>query len=210
MISFIYGILLAGSMIMAIGAQNVHVIKSGLSGRNVFFVSLTCFFCDFILMFSGVFLVGSLSDISHGLNITVCILSILFLLYYAANSFKSALNHANKEGIDFSYSGKAEPIYKSILSTLAVTLLNPHVYLDTVIVVGGYASSLIFSEKVYFICGALLASLTWFFSLGYFSRYLKKIFNSRKTWILFDVFVGIFMLIIALNIVIYLIRVLNS
>lgn len=204
MMNFIYGVFLSGSMIMAIGAQNIHVIKSGLSGGNVFFVSLTCFLCDFILMFLGVFVVGSLSEISKSLTILICCLSMVFLAYYAIRSFKSSLSHPDDDNFKLDINENKVSILRSIVSTLAVTLLNPHVYLDTVIVVGGYSSSLNFSSKVYFIFGSLSSSFLWFFSLGYFSRYLRKFFNSRRVWVLFDIFVGVFMIIIALNILIYI------
>jgi len=158
MINFIYGIFISGGLIMAIGAQNVHVIRYGLSGRNVFFVSLTCFLCDFILMTCGVFFVGFVSTLSKLTNALICAFAILFLLFYSYTSLKSAIIKKNLDELSFASFTHNEPISKSVLATLAITLLNPHVYLDTVVIVGGYASSLAIYDKLFFISGALLSS----------------------------------------------------
>lgn len=205
MLNFIKGILISGSMIMAIGAQNTHVIRYGLSRINIFFVSLTCFLCDVFLMSMGVFFIGSVSDLNNYFKIVICILSILFLLFYAYCSFVSALKNKNMDEISFDYSIKKETVRKSILSTLAVTLLNPHVYLDTVVIVGGFASSLTLYNKILFISGALLTSGIWFFSLGYLSKYLSKYFKNKKTWVIFDLSVSVFMLFLAFSLSHYLI-----
>jgi L-lysine exporter family protein LysE/ArgO len=203
-INFIYGILISGSMIMAIGAQNAHVIRYGISGKNVFFVAFTCFICDVILMCCGVFFIGSISNINKSLSIFICVLSILFLLFYSFRSFLGAWKNHDLSDFSFNAFELRETILKSVMATLAVTLLNPHVYLDTVVVVGGYASSLSYQEKLFFLSGSLLASFAWFFSLGYFSKYLGKFFKSHKAWMFFDLFVAIFMLVLAVNLTMYL------
>lgn len=206
MINFIYGVFIAGSMIMAIGAQNAHVIKHGISKINTFYVSFTCFFCDVILMTSGVFFIGSVSSLGKYVNLFICILAICFLLFYSYKSFLSAKGKHDMDMLSSPIVHSRESILKSISSTLAITLLNPHVYLDTVFVVGGYASSLNFQSKFYFLLGALLSSFVWFFSLGYFSRYLSRFFKNNKSWFYFDIFVALFMLILAVNLIFYVIR----
>lgn len=189
---------------MAIGAQNAHVIKHGVSGRNVFSVAMTCFLCDFILMTCGVFFIGSVSTLNKWVNISICILSISFLLFYSFRSFQSSLKSHAMSDVPFNALECRETILKSVLSTLAITLLNPHVYLDTVVLIGGYASSLSYQDKFFFLAGSLLASLVWFFCLSYFSKYLSRFFRSRRTWLFFDLFVALFMLVLAINLAVYL------
>ncbi|MGV3344786.1 LysE/ArgO family amino acid transporter [Enterobacteriaceae bacterium LUAb1] len=189
---------------MAIGAQNAHVIKYGISGRNVFSVALTCFLCDVILMTCGVFFIGSVSTLTPWINIVICILSISFLLVYSFRSFLSAWRNHDLSDFSFNILVHRETITQSVLTTLAITLLNPHVYLDTVVVVGGYAASLSYQHKLFFLSGALLASLAWFFSLSYFSKYLSRFFKSAKTWVCFDLCVALFMLVLAVNLILYL------
>ncbi|EJF90598.1 LysE/ArgO family amino acid transporter [Bartonella tamiae] len=192
---------------MALGAQNAHVIRSGLLGKDVLNTSLTCFLCDFLLMVFGVFLLGELTIINIYVNITICILSIVFLLCYSVNAFIQAYkSKAAYETRDHQLLMR-DPIWKTILTTLAVTLLNPHVYLDTVIIVGDYASSLSMTDKYFFISGALFSSFCWFFALGYLSFYLKNYLNNMKIWQILNIVIGIFMIFIAINIGIYLMKI---
>ena len=90
-----------------------------------------------------------------------------------------------------------QKLSKTALKTLAVTLLNPHVYLDTVVIVGGIGTTLNLQERIYFWLGSVLASFIWFFSLGYGAMKLSKLFMNAKAWRIIDFVVGIFMFYIA-------------
>jgi L-lysine exporter family protein LysE/ArgO len=92
------------------------------------------------------------------------------------------------------------------MATLAVTLLNPHVYLDTVVVVGGVAGTFTSDEKGFFLIGALLASFVWFFSLGYGARLLAPLFKKPSTWRIFDFIIGCVMFFISIGLIRYVLQ----
>lgn len=186
------GALTSGTLIIAIGAQNAFVLKQGLLKNNIFWVSLICFLCDVLLMFTGVLGVGTIINNSIFATVGLAIVGGLFLLLYGFKSFRSAWSSSS--AIDISNDSKTIPIHKTILVTLAITLLNPHVYLDTIVVVGGIAGTLSFDQKVNFLIGALLASFVWFFGLGYGSRWLIPIFKKPKAWKVLDFGIGCLML----------------
>ncbi len=91
MYNFFYGLFLSGSMIIAIGAQNIHVIKNGIAKNNILCIVLICFLCDFLLMSTGVFFVGSISKISKRATLIISILSVFFLLIYGALYFQECV-----------------------------------------------------------------------------------------------------------------------
>lgn len=185
------GALTSGTLIIAIGSQNAFVLKQGLLKNNIFWVSLICFLCDFMLMFIGVLGVGAIINNSILATVGLAIAGGLFLFLYGLKSFRSAW--FSSSSIDISNDSKTIPIYRTILVTLAITLLNPHVYLDTIVVVGGIAGTLSFDQKLNFLIGALLASFVWFFGLGYGSRWLIPIFKKPKAWKVLDFGIGCLM-----------------
>lgn len=194
---FLNGFFLSLSLIVAIGAQNAFIIKQGIIRNYVFLVSGICFFCDMILMVFGVFGVGEFLAQNKILNICIALAGILFVVYYGLLSLKSAFSNNIYQFSQY----KTLSIQKTILLTLAVTLLNPHVYLDTVFVIGATALTFSFEEKILFAYGALSASFLWFFGLGYgalkLSRFLIKITK------IIDIFITIVMFFIAFSLVKY-------
>lgn len=185
------GALTSGTLIIAIGAQNAFVLKQGLLKNNIFWVALICFLCDVLLMVIGVLGVGSIINSSVFATVGLAIVGGLFLLLYGFKSFQSAWSSSS--AIDISNDVKTIPIHKTIVVTLAITLLNPHVYLDTLVVVGGIAGTLSFDQKINFLIGVLLASFVWFFGLGYGSRWLIPIFKKPKAWKVLDFGIGCLM-----------------
>ena len=185
------GIVTSGTLIIAIGAQNAFVLKQGLLKNNIFWVALVCFLCDVLLMCTGVLGVGTVIKNNTFANVGLAIIGGLFLLLYGFKSFRSAFSSSHT--IDISTNPKVIPIPKTILLTLAITLLNPHVYLDTVVVIGGIAGTLTFDQKVNFLIGALIASFVWFFGLGYGARWLIPIFKKPKAWKILDFGIGCLM-----------------
>jgi L-lysine exporter family protein LysE/ArgO len=195
---FFYGLFLSASMIMAIGAQNLHVIRHGLARQPVFWVAFTCFLCDFLLMSLGVFVVGSVGAVNPNIALSITVLAMLFLVVYGALAFKRAYQGDTTLGGDL---GQTKPMtrWHAILVTLGMSLLNPHVYLDTVVVVGGLAAKLLLTEKIFFIAGALVASCTWFFGLAYATRHLLGWLKTPKAGRYFDYFVALVMWALALQ-----------
>ncbi|WP_199770199.1 LysE/ArgO family amino acid transporter, partial [Helicobacter mesocricetorum] len=198
MLLFFKGFLLSLSLIAAIGAQNAFIIKQGISRNHIFIVSGICFICDVILMGFGVFGVGEFLAKNPVINLTIAILGILFVLYYGILSLKSAF--LPQSSFEVSKENKLS-LQKTILLTLAVTLLNPHVYLDTVFVIGAAALMFSFDEKIIFICGALVASFLWFFGLGYGALRLSGILIKMAKVI--DILIAIIMFFIAFSLIHY-------
>lgn len=197
--SFVNGLLLSSTLIIAIGAQNLHVLRHGLMKNHVFVVALTCFICDFLLMSLGVFGVGEIIQHSPRFMSLLMVLAIAFLLYYGYGALKKAIKGEYLLIEQQTSTPPPNTLSQAILATLAITLLNPHVYLDTVVLIGGVSASLNFSAKSFFVGGALLASFTWFFSLAYASRWLVPLFKRPLTWRIFDLFVALFMCFLAVG-----------
>lgn len=185
------GMLTSGTLIVAIGAQNAFVLKQGLLKNNIFWVVLVCFLCDVLLMCTGVLGVGTAIKNNTFANVGLAIVGGLFLLLYGFKSLRSSLSSSS--AIDISTGAKIIPIHKTILLTLAITLLNPHVYLDTVVVIGGIAGTLTLDQKVNFLIGALIASFVWFFGLGYGARWLIPVFKKPIAWKVLDFGIGCLM-----------------
>ena len=200
--SLLYGFITSLALIVSIGPQGAFILKQGLLKNHIFVICFICAFCDVVLMILGVFGLGSIIAKNRAVLVTVGILGVIFLLYYAFLNFKSAFK--NRE---FALE-KSEnlPLKKAVLITLAVTLLNPAVYLDTIVILGSIGSSLEFDEKVLFTIGGLIASCGWFFLLGYGARALIPLFKNRLAWQSFDIAVGILMIAIAASIVNFVIN----
>lgn len=198
----ISGAMISGSLIIAIGAQNLFVLKQGLLKNHVFFVSAICFVCDFILMTIGVLGIGTFISSNPLITNILAILGALFLIWYGLCAFKSAIQGTSSMQVT-SEDPQNNRLMKVILSTLAVTLLNPHVYLDTVVIVGGIAGTLTNEQKLSFLIGAVCVSFIWFFGIGYGARLLTPLFKQKRMWIMLDCFVGLIMFYIAYRLVLY-------
>ncbi|HBO37591.1 MAG TPA: amino acid transporter [Pasteurellaceae bacterium] len=200
--TFIQGFLISGGLIVAIGAQNAYVLKQGLLKRHIFWISLTCFLCDFILISLGVLGLGYLISQSPIASVALSFVGALFLLVYGARAFKSAYV-GNVSMIVEGHEKNDGSALKAVFAALAITLLNPHVYLDTVVIIGGIAGTLSLSEKWLFLFGAIFASGIWFFGLGYGARCLIPLFKRPMTWRILDVVIGIVMWLIAGSLIKY-------
>lgn len=195
--AFLPGFFLSLSLILAIGAQNAFVLRQGLRQEHVFAVCLVCAVSDAILIAAGVAGFGLASHALPWLEPVLRYGGALFLLAYAARSLRSALrNHGS-----LTPSGRqAAGLGATLATCLAFTWLNPHVYLDTVVLLGSISSQ--YDEhKAAFALGAMAASFTFFFTLGFGARLLRPVFASQTAWRVLDVLVGIAMLAIALKLV---------
>lgn len=195
--AFLPGFFLSLSLILAIGAQNAFVPRQGLRQEHVFAVCLVCAVSDAILIAAGVAGFGLASHALPWLEPVLRYGGALFLLAYAARSLRSALrNHGS-----LTPSGRqAAGLGATLATCLAFTWLNPHVYLDTVVLLGSISSQYD-GHKAAFALGAMAASFTFFFTLGFGARLLRPVFASQTAWRVLDVLVGIAMLAIALKLV---------
>ncbi|ENX04751.1 LysE/ArgO family amino acid transporter [Acinetobacter courvalinii] len=198
MTAFFYGLGIGFSLILAIGAQNAFVLKQGLKQQHVFWVCLICALSDSILIYLGV---TGFSKIVVDFPLLVTLAKYFgaaFLFLYGLRNFYSAIQ--NNSGLNPSEIEK-DSLLKIIGMCLAFTWLNPHVYLDTVILVGSI--SVQFADQIYlFAAGTILASWIFFFALGYGARALLPLFKKASSWRVLDVLVGLMMWAIATKLLI--------
>ena len=176
---FIQGLIIGFTLIIVIGPQNLFVINQGLKKNYVFVVCLICSLSDSLLIILGIVISSYLIEISLYLVEILKFLGAGWLILYGINKIKNSFNIGNYGPII-----KIENVKSIIFTTLAFTFLNPHVYLDTVILIGSI--SLNFDDKFSFGFGVVISSFIFFYSLGYFSIYLSKFINDKKKWSLID------------------------
>lgn len=202
--SFLHGLVVCFGLIVSIGAQNAFLLKQGILKQHVFWIAFICFFCDVILMGLGILGLGSLIAQSPLVSLLLALIGAIFLFTYGSRSFISAYRGTTQLLTD--PNTQQSSLKKAILVTLAITLLNPHVYIDTVVIVGGIGGTLSFEQKIQFLTGALLCSCLWFFGLGYGAGMLSRYFEKRRTWQILDTITGLIMYAIALSLVFYAIN----
>jgi L-lysine exporter family protein LysE/ArgO len=182
------------SLILAIGAQNIFVIEQGLKKQYIFLVCFICSISDFILIFLGIFLFQYFGIFFNSL--IELILNILLLVFLAHFIYGKISVQKNK--IYFNKKIKKSSLSNIVIKTLAFTYLNPHVYSDTVFFLGNFSKNFLITNKYYFGLGASIASFLFFYILGYLSKLLSKKLQSEKIWKKINLFIIIFMSIIAL------------
>tara|TARA_B100000475_G_scaffold40262_1_gene26155 strand:- start:1 stop:600 length:600 start_codon:yes stop_codon:yes gene_type:complete len=184
---FIQGFIIGSSLIIAIGPQNLFVINQGLKKNFVFIVVLICSLSDSLLIVCGIYLSNNILSLNTSLITIMKLIGGIWLILYGINKIKNSRQHEiNSNGFNESSFSKV------IVTTLAITYANPHVYLDTVILLGSI--SINFDNKLYFGLGAIFASFIFFFSLGYFSNFLSRYIKSPKVWFYVDNTMGLLML----------------
>ena len=184
---FIQGFIIGSSLIIAIGPQNLFVINQGLKKNFVFIVVLICSLSDSLLIICGIYLSNNILSLNTSLITIMKLIGGIWLILYGINKIKNSRQHEINTN-QFNESSFS----KVIITTLAITYANPHVYLDTVILLGSI--SINFDNKLYFGLGAIFASFIFFFSLGYFSNFLSRYIKSPKVWFYVDNTMGLLML----------------
>ena len=177
------------SLILAIGAQNVFVIEQGLKKQYVFLVCLVCSVSDLILIFVGIFLFHFFNQFFNPIvEFIFNLLLVVFLIHFIYSKIKAHYKEVN-------FQSSIRPISKLniFLKTLGFTYLNPHVYSDTVFILGNFSKNYLFNQKLAFGIGASLASFLFFFILGYLSNYLSKYANDKRIWQIINIFIIAFM-----------------
>ncbi len=195
---FLKGFIVTMSLIVAIGAQNAYILKLGLLKQHIFKAVLFCSFSDLLLISAGVFGLGFIIKGNQLFINIVAIVGIVFLCFYAFMSFKSALKN---ESLKIDDEVKTNPLKQVLTMLFVFTYLNPHTYLDTVLLIGGIGANIENKLQIFFLLGAVLASFTWFLSLGYGARILIPLFKKPITWKILDISIGIFMLYIAYGLI---------
>jgi L-lysine exporter family protein LysE/ArgO len=188
--SIITGLTLGGSLIVAIGAQNAFVLRQGLRREHVAAVVAVCTLLDIALMAAGVSGVGAVAGQHPGLLQAAAIGGAAVLAWYGLAAFRRALHPG---ALQADASGTAQPVGGVVVQALTISLLNPHVYLDTVVLVGSIGARQAAGTQLAFFLGASLASTVWFTALGFGARALSPLFASARAWRVLDAFIGVTM-----------------
>jgi len=189
---FMQGLGLGASLIMPIGAQNAHVIRTGILGRHVALTVAACVLVDVSLIALGMSGFGALVEASPGLLAACRYGGAAFLLWYGLRCLLSSWRGAAAPGLS-SEPGKGGA-RKALAAVLAMSLLNPHVYLDTVVLLGAVGSSLALEHRHSFTAGAMAASLLWFTGLGLLARRCAGVLERPAVWRGVEAFTGLTML----------------
>lgn len=195
--AFVSGFALGLSLIVAIGAQNAFVLRQGLKGEHVFAVCLVCAASDAVLIVVGVGGFAALERALPGIAPAMTWGGAAFLAVYGALSFRRAFRSA--DALDPAAAG-AGSLSAALAACLAFTWLNPHVYLDTVVLLGSVSAGYV-GARAAFAAGGTLASFAFFFGLGYGARALRPLFARPFAWRVLETVVGITMWAIAWRLV---------
>lgn len=195
--SFFRGLSFGASLIIAIGAQNAFVIRQGLTRRHLFLTAILCASIDASLILLGVFGFGAVINEYPSWLVIAKYFAVIFLVGYGALAMRSAIKGADTSIDD---SPAATSIKKTVMSILAFSLLNPHVYLDTVILMGSIAAQEELSMRWIFAVGAITASFTWFFMISYGAAFCSRWLTRPGFQRYVDVVIALTMWAIALKI----------
>jgi L-lysine exporter family protein LysE/ArgO len=188
------GLLTGLSLIVAIGAQNAFVLRQGLLKKHVLVMVLICAISDATLIILGVFGLGALISALPWLLEVIRWVGVAFLFWYGSTSLRRFMKN---ESLKAAESGSGN-LKQTVLTTLALTFLNPHVYLDTVIFIGGIANQF-GDQKWFFALGAVTASFVWFFSLGFGASKASVLVSKPAFWKILDVFIAAVMFSLAIT-----------
>jgi|TARA_B100000902_G_scaffold10483_3_gene12738 L-lysine exporter family protein LysE/ArgO len=196
------GFALSIGLILALGPQNVFVLRQGLLRSHVFVVCLVCSLSDATLIAAGVLGMGSVLSGIEGAEFYIAIIAAIFISSYGFLRIISAMNpkgiFPDEEGDEES----SENIKSTVAAALAFTFLNPHVYVDTILLIGGASSRYFAEDRIAFGIGAATASFVFFFSLGYGAKRLSHILNNPRAWKIIDLAIACIMFVIAIAIMI--------
>jgi len=192
----IQGFLLQASLILALGAQNIFVLNSGLRKKRHFLVALVSSICDTTLIFVGVLGVATFFIQYPILKISLGIAGVSFLFFYGAMK----INESRNTIAITTTSSDTTNFWQTVFASLAFSLLNPHVYLETIVLVGGYSSKFsVLSERFFFGLGASSFSTLWFFGLAFSASLFGSFLNNQKAMRMVSLVSGIILVLLALK-----------
>lgn len=197
MTPYIQGFGVGGGLIVAIGAQNAFVLTQGVRRNHHLAVALVCILCDVVLIGLGVTGVGTAVASSPMLGRVAAWGGAAFLLWYGLGAFRSAWQGGSMSVGE----AEGETLGRTLLLTLAVTLLNPHVYLDTLLLMGSVSGQFGSPDRYIFGMGAMTASAAWFLILSLGGQMLAPAFRRPTTWRILDFLVGLTMWTIAASLI---------
>lgn len=189
------------TLIVAIGAQNAYLLRLGVEGRGRMLVTvvLICAISDAVLIGAGVAGIGAVIEAAPAAIDVVRIFGAIFLISYGVMAARRALR---PEALTIEDSPASASMKAVVLTTLALTWLNPHVYLDTVMLLGSIANQHGETDRWWWALGAVIASFTWFFLLGYGARLLKPLFAKPAAWRVLDCLIALIMITLGVTLII--------
>jgi L-lysine exporter family protein LysE/ArgO len=187
---FLSGAGLGASLIIAIGAQNAFVLRQGLKQRHVGWVVFICALIDVLLIGFGIGGMGALIARAPVLLGVIRWAGAVFLFLYGVRAFYAAWKGPGHLHVE---NGESQTVLSAVSTVLALSLLNPHVYLDTVVLLGGIGARYGWPGNAWFAAGAMCSSIVWFTALGFGARLLQPLFEKDLSWRVLDVIVGIVM-----------------
>lgn len=196
---FTTGFSLGLSLILAIGAQNAFVLKQGLKRHFVLWVCLVCAVSDALLIAAGVSGFGAIINTYPQVEFVARYFGAAFLFFYSYQNLRSVLKQDHQ--LD-PHGDTTKGLTHTLLICLALTWLNPHVYLDTIVLLGSISTQYA-PNQLSFGLGAITASFVFFFSLGYGAKLLTPLFHRPQAWKVLEGIVGLIMLFIAISLVVY-------
>ena len=195
--AFLTGLFLGLSLIVAIGAQNAFVIRSGILRNHIFYIALFCAISDSLLIILGIAGISFfLKDFMNEFSNIIFGFSALWLFSYGLLRIRSALIN-NYLTVD--NNSKSSSLLKAISIVAVFTFVNPHVYLDTMILIGSISQQFLDTNRIYFAIGACTASFIWFFSIAYGAKLLTPIMQKPSHWRNLDLLIALIMFVIAFN-----------
>lgn len=200
--SYIQGLLLGFSLIIAIGAQNLFVFNQGLIGKYVMIVCLFCSLSDALLIligYSGLYLIIENNVILQNF---IILIGFLWLLGYGVLKIREGMSFDQESNLDIQISHtNNRNLYKTILAISGITWLNPHVYLDTVFLIGSISNSVQSEKQFSFLLGTISSSFLFFFFLGYMGFKIGPLIKSPNLWKKINISLGIIMIMISFNLI---------
>lgn len=193
--AFLQGLGLGGSLTVAVGAQNAFILKQGLKQSHPLFIATLCSCIDTLMIIFGVLGFGRVVVAFPFIVNVARVGGALFLFAYGAHALYMSFQHSRQLLTD---SKQLETLPRVLLLTLGVSLLNPSLYLDTVLLLGSISIQFQGIERILFAVGAIVASLSWFFSLSFGAKYLSPAFNQPQAWVYLDRAICLIMWSIAL------------
>ncbi|ANK86146.1 MULTISPECIES: LysE/ArgO family amino acid transporter [Rhizobium] len=194
---YVTGLLMGLSLIVAIGAQNAFILRQGLRNEHVLAVCLTCALSDAVLILLGVTSLRQIAGLLPWLDPVMRYGGAAFLAWYGANSLYSALRSS---AVLTAAEAETASFSRTLATCLALTWLNPHVYLDTVVLLGTISTRYP-GQQASFAAGAVTGSFLFFFALGYGATWLRPIFSRPASWRMLETLVAATMWIIAFKLI---------
>lgn len=194
---FFKGFSIGAGLIIAIGAQNAFVLNQGVRRNYIFVVPFICALSDALLILLGVTGLGAFIASHQMIRQVAAIGGAGYLFWIGFNSFRAAYQGSKLVADN---SGNHQ-LFHTVLATLGVTYLNPHVYLDTVVFMGSISAQFNIIERYYFAAGAIASSFIWFFSLSVGGRLLSPVLSKPLAWRILDTTIGVIMWIIGFSLI---------